>query len=313
MKNSPNQPRGKSARLFPLFLLISCLLHLIVGLVLLQFRIFPTVPPKPEETRVTIQQRPNWLELDQKPQNPATQPPETKRVAQANQHVKQESAPLGEDSRDQKASAARQPVAAKQKSREAEPRPKPLATREKEQPRPALPPDRNGEQNPLSENLPQPAPRVDLPDLKNLTRLAPNTLARLKRQEQEQRIQKRPDLEMQSDEVWLNLRQFDNKLLSFFRRFRDRVEAVWNYPVEASSQGIEGTLLLKIVVNKKGELLDVLPLEGSGSEILDYEAIQAVYRAAPFGALPKSYPHEQLKIYAHFQYSLSQRFIYGRP
>ena len=102
-------------------------------------------------------------------------------------------------------------------------------------------------------------------------------------------------------------------LISFFRRFRNQIEGVWNYPSEAVQHGIEGILLLKITVARNGELLDVDLLRSSGSDILDYEAIQAIYRAAPFGPLPKYYPHPDLKINAHFRYQITGKYIYGRP
>ncbi|MCF6180076.1 MAG: energy transducer TonB [Geopsychrobacter sp.] len=75
---------------------------------------------------------------------------------------------------------------------------------------------------------------------------------------------------------------------------------------------MQGILLLKITVDTKGELLDVELMKSSGSDLLDYEAIQAVYRAAPFGPLGKHYPHPELKIMAHFRYMLSGKYIYGK-
>ena len=75
--------------------------------------------------------------------------------------------------------------------------------------------------------------------------------------------------------------------------------------------GVEGTLELLITVDKQGELLDVDLRRSSGSDILDFEAIQAVYRAAPFGPLTKHYPHEKLHIRANFRYSIVGKYIYG--
>ena len=123
------------------------------------------------------------------------------------------------------------------------------------------------------------------------------------------RIKERDNVEI-GDTIWLDLQH--NLLVSFFRRFHDRVERVWNYPREAAENGIEGTLEMLIIVNREGELVDVYPTRSSGSDILDFEAIQAVYRAAPFGPLTRHYPHDQLKIRAHFRYSIIGRAIYGR-
>jgi protein TonB len=313
-KNNTYRLREKSS-LFGLFLLISLLLHLLVGVLLQDQQIIPAPEEKPEQTSVALEERKNWLELDHLPlEKTATPPKNAAHVADANAKVEQETAPKGDESRDQQRVEKRKQQVAQQSS---------ASLRQKtiihptapSSPAPPLQADEHGSRKPatktgqerLLEQL-----QVKLPTLKSLTDLSHETLARLDRQQQKQRAKDRPEIELKDDEVWLNLRQ-DEKLISFFRRFSDRVEAVWNYPVEASSRGIEGTLLIKIIVNKKGELLDAFPLESSGSDILDYEAITAVYRAAPFGDLPSYYQHDQLKIYAHFQYNLSRRMIYGNP
>lgn len=312
-KSSTHQLREKTS-IFGLFVLISLLLHLLAGFLLQDRQILPDPKLKPEETPIAMQERKNWLELDQKPQIKAAEPPEdATHLAEANQKVEQEAAPKGDDSRDQEAEEAQQQVVQQQ------PPPPPQQSAPPSQPaeQPPSPPLQtasSGEQNPPTEQQPEHNQLpINLPNLTDLTQLSPTTLARIDQQQQRKRTKDRPEIDFEDDEIWLNLQEMDNKLLSFFRRFSDRIEAVWNYPVEASSRGIQGTLLIKIVVNRKGELIDALPLQTSGSNILDYEAIQAVYRAAPFGPLPSYYKHDQLKIYAHFQYNLSKTMMYGRP
>lgn len=309
----------KKTSFFSLFLLISLLLHLLVGLLLQTQLITPEKKNRPERTAVALQERNNWLELDHKPREKTAEPPQkTTHIAEDNAKVEQETAPKGDESRDQP-KIAKQQRQITQQSSVPEPQQK-QSIRHTPSTSPTPPPspvqaDKQGERNLPTEPelVKQLEPvEVSLPSLNQLTNLSPTTLARMDRQEQQQRSKDRPEIALKDDEVWLNLRQ-DDKLISFFRRFSDRIEAVWNYPTEASSQGVEGTLLIKIIVNKKGELIDAFPLESSGSKILDYEAITAVYRAAPFGELPRYYPHDQLKIFAHFQYNLSRRMIYGNP
>ncbi|WP_020676032.1 energy transducer TonB [Geopsychrobacter electrodiphilus] len=298
MKTNFSKPLRKKSNLFGLFLLVSMLLHLLAGFVLQNNLFTPHPEKKTDETLVALQERKNWLELDQKPLKVAEAPPkEATHIAEANQQVKQETAPKATDHRDQKRVISQREQPAHSSPKKQQPQVK------ETQP---FPQDNRTGDIPLTAAKPMLRPEINLPDLKSLTNLSPLTQARLDRQ------QDRPEIQLKGDEVWLNLRE-DDKLISFFRRFRDRIEAVWNYPAEAASKGIQGTLLIKIVVNKKGELLDALPLESSGSDILDYEAIQAIYRAAPFGALPSYYKYDQLKIYAHFQYNLSRSFIYGQP
>jgi protein TonB len=298
----------KRSNLFGLFLLLSVLLHLLVGLVLQNRSIMPVPQAKIEETPVALQERKNWLELDQKPIIPAEKPPlDASHIAEANQKVKQETAPKGSDDWDQKRSKIIIPAPSQEEnkvslSKEDQPSPQTLT--------PPLPIEEQGQEKlSLEAPLEEPKltlPNIELPNLDKLTRLPPSTLARLDLQKG------RSEIKTKGDEVWLNLRE-DDKLISFFRRFKDRIEAVWKYPKEAGNKGIEGTLLIKIIVNKKGELLDAIPLKGSGSDILDYEAIQAVYRAAPFGPLPSTYTHEKLTINFYFHYIIDRVYIYGQP
>lgn len=159
---------------------------------------------------------------------------------------------------------------------------------------------------PPSTKTPPPklSPQQLFPDAKTLSRIADSSLG------ERERRKKREDVEI-GDTVWLNLQH--DLLVSFFRRFHDRIERVWNYPTEAAQNGIEGTLQLLIIVDRDGKLLDVDLLHSSNSDTLDFEAIQAIYRAAPFGPLTRHYPHATLKIRANFRYTLVGQYIFGRP
>lgn len=147
--------------------------------------------------------------------------------------------------------------------------------------------------------------------MEQLTQLSPETLNRINSNEKaaQERIKKRDDLET-GDTVWLNLQRGD--LISFFRRFHNQVELVWNYPQRAIENEIQGVLLLKVTIDPSGELKDVELIRSSGYEILDSTAIRAIFTAGPFGPLPSQYPYPDLKFYAHFSYSLGGQFIYGK-
>lgn len=228
-----------------------------------------------------------------------TEPPEkATRIADIDRRVKQEMAPRGDDARDQPSvpkSSVTPPVPQKQIKQPQVP---------VEQPDPRRQPTDKG-------ILPAaPAPKSEpVPSLQTLTKLTPETLERMGRKAQRERIKKRDNI-LEGDEVYLNLQH--DFLISFFKRFSNRIESVWNYPEKAALQGEQGILLLKITVTREGELIDVDLLESSGSDTLDFEAIQAVYRAAPFGPVTKHWPHEQMKIYAYFQYTLTNRYIFGK-
>ncbi len=159
------------------------------------------------------------------------------------------------------------------------------------------------------ENLQQPIiPLQDLyPDAQTLNRIAQGTLS------DRDRTKNRDDV-APGDFTWLNLQS--GPLVSFFRRFNTRIDLVWNYPQEAIKDKLQGTVELLIIINKEGELIDVLPTKSSGSDILDLQAIEAVYAAAPFGPLGRHYQHDVVKIKAFFTYrfieEIPRRYIYGR-
>ena len=303
----------------------------------------PPSQPKPRELELDT---PPSREPERPPVEPV-RPTAPARLADRDQRVAKEQAPTGQDSRDQTpipATAPQQPQApARPASPAAERSPSPPAgpdqaaskpelaaspqTLPKElakdpegrltpsseapstltQPKRGAPKEEAGEESPVRPSSEPPGEK--LPTLAQLTQLSPATIARSQHQGRQERIKEREGVE-KGDTVWLNLEK--GLLISFFRRFRNQIEGVWNYPVEAARNEVQGTLLLKITVDREGALLDVELLSTSGSDILDYEAIEAVYRSAPYGPLPKQYPHPDLKIFAHFRYVLTGKYIYGR-
>lgn len=328
--NSFNQSKGKDRpKLLVLCLLTSLLLHVVLVLSLPKQQLHPSVPilDQQQPTIVRLVDKPKPLkkleyELDQKLPETESKPPEqASRLAEQNQRVEKEQAPKGEDFRDQQArkkvtpprpaAPRKKPVIAKQKPLPATPKPSPAAPK----PAPKRPTSKTGtlakQQPGIAAKQPPPSVSKQLPSLDLLTQLTPNTLERLAKSERavQEKIKQREDVD-EGDTVWLNLER--GMLISFFRRFRNQVEGVWNYPAAAAQREIQGILQLKITVNRKGELLDVDLVKSSGYDILDFEAIQAVYRAAPFGPLPKHYPHPDLKINAHFRYQITGKYIYGR-
>jgi protein TonB len=274
------------------------------------------LPPKVNNNQVD---KPREFEIDPLPVKPQPEiPVESFRQADRNQKVEREQAPEGDDVRDQTTL----------QTTPATPQQQPQKTEKKPVQRQAVKPEpRKMEQTPgestekqvetLSPTTPvQPVQPVQPPPTQ--PRLTPeqlrpdaSSLDQIVRgsQGERNRAKERKDTEI-GDTVWLNLQ--NNLLVSFFRRFHDQIELVWNYPSKAIANGIEGTLELMIIVDRTGKLLDVDLRQSSGSDLLDFEAIQAVYRAAPFGPLTKHYPHEKLKIRAYFSYRLGGKIIYGR-
>ncbi len=348
-KEEPKDQGRDKRQLFKVCLLLSLLFHVIIGI---SFYLIPPVnetiqpsqptmirlvdaPQKPQKKPTTTELKRNY-EVDPVPStSPPQQNVQSQRKADRDQMVPKEQAPKGEDARDettqitlqpkpaitessseqslssQPLTAPKQQKSGKIKTIETDPRlPEPkieVSTQTNPQPEVAEPPEINAKATPKTEpeqpQQPQLTPQQLFPDPRTLSRIAQGKIG------DKNRTKQRDNVEI-GDTVWLNLQ--NDLLVSFFRRFRDRIERVWNYPKQAAQQGLEGTLELLIIVNRKGELVDVLPTRGSGSDILDLAAIQAIYAGAPFGPLSEHYPHDQLKIRAYFSYRIGGRYIYGR-
>lgn len=314
-------------RLLLYCLLASLTLHVLIVVILpffttptsINLEQQPTIVRLVDRPRVRVQPEAEKLpeyEIDQQPlQPPPVEPVESFRKAEQDQRVIKEQAPKGDDVRDQSIMKPRQqprqisqpaipmqPAAPDnqavevQKDKSTTPTDKKSLPAAKQYPKAQIPPQ--------APSLPPILTPDQLrPDLSTLDQIASGETSN------RERVKDRDDVAI-GDTIWLNLQH--DLLVSFFRRFHDRIERVWNYPREAAQTGIEGTLELLIIVNKQGELLDVDLRQTSGYDILDFEAIQAVYRAAPFGPLTKHYPHDKLNIRAHFRYSIVGKYIYGR-
>lgn len=276
------------------FILLSLLLHLLL-LLLPEHKLFPEEPPaKPVyvEMRPPQQQEreldlPIRKELEKPREKPA------KRLAERDQVVEKEKAPEGQDTEDRE-KVVRSPKPAPETPPEEQPKPRKEVVEEKAKPDLELPFTPDGwKQKPEQKQAPE------VPDLKTLTQISPGTLSRI---ETDWRRKYRADVE-RGDTVWMDSQQ--DLLFSFMRRFRTNIYNVWNYPSAAAQKNQQGTCLLRITIDRRGNVSNVQLLESSGHRVLDEEAMTAVRQGATYGPLPRSYPHDDLKIMAFFDYRLS--------
>ena len=74
----------------------------------------------------------------------------------------------------------------------------------------------------------------------------------------------------------------------YLDNWRKRIESVGNqnYPQQATSQGIYGTLRLMVSIRPDGSIEDIRLLRSSGERVLDEAAINIVQLAAPFDPFP---------------------------
>lgn len=276
------------------FFLLSLLLHLLLLFVPKQLLLAPTDPPQPVYVEVRPSQTQDRL-LDLPMREELEKPRETtaKRLAEKDQVVKKEAAPAGKDTEDQ-AKTVRTPKPVRQESSRApKPQPETPAPSAAKQPAP-VPVTPDGWQPKPAETPPKKA----FPDLTTLTQISPGTLAQI---ESDWRRKYHSDVD-RGDTVWMDTAQ--DMLISFMRRFRINIYGVWNYPDEAAQNGQQGTCLVRVTVDRQGNVTNVQLLESSGFRSLDEEAMRAVRDGASYGPLPRSYPHEDLKIMAFFQYYL---------
>ena len=90
--------------------------------------------------------------------------------------------------------------------------------------------------------------------------------------------------------------------ISYFASIKRKIELVWQYPYEAATAGIQGELTLDFVIARSGKVDSIELVRGSGSKILDDEAIRSIRKAAPFDPIPAQYKIPSLLIRGRFVY-----------
>lgn len=101
----------------------------------------------------------------------------------------------------------------------------------------------------------------------------------------------------------ISLNTRESRYASYFARIRRQIELAWNYPNEAQRKGMTGELTLRFQISRDGNLMNVRLINGSGYNILDEAAFQAVKSAAPYYPFPVTIDKETLLILANFIYS----------
>ncbi len=291
--NTPGAMTSSSTRYT---LIIGLILSLLVHAALLLFNVQWPEEKQPTEKPILVEVQPTQPVQETAIPEKTAPPQESQRTGAVDHQVIKEQAPPGRDMEDSSPKMA-QPAPATPKTA---PPPKPEKV---EKPRPTVTVD---PQQP--DTTPEEKPTKPLPSLDQLLQTANNAAANITQRAQ---TKARPDVEP-GDDLLLNMRE--DKLFSFFSRFKKQIYGVWNYPEEAMRKRQQGVALLKVIINRDGSVEDVDLISASGFERLDREAIAAIFKGGPYGALPDSYPEDQLTIMAYFEYILGQRLpnIYRR-
>ncbi|MBN2427213.1 MAG: energy transducer TonB [Deltaproteobacteria bacterium] len=273
-----------------IFVLFSLLLHL-AGMNLISFKslIAPEPLKKPVEVEmfsVEERDRNKPMELDLPPTPDEKRDTPAKRLGPSDHVAKKETAPKG-DAPEDRVRLAPIPKTL----------PKPSPKKETVEDKPAK------KVRPADLVRPQKETARPLPDLKSLLELPQATVDRI---HTESRRKEREGVE-EGDVVWLDTEK--DILISFFRRFRDSIYRVWNYPSASIKRGEQGTCRLEITVDRTGRVRNTNVLISSGFPELDRAARAAVYGGSPYGDLPNEYKKEKLHIIANFEYQLTGKFI----
>lgn len=82
---------------------------------------------------------------------------------------------------------------------------------------------------------------------------------------------------------------FDADLISgaYTRELIDSVRKYQKYPRKAVEKNIQGDLVIKVIIDPKGNILEAKIVDGSGFRVLDKAAKKMIRKAAPFKAIPK--------------------------
>ena len=132
------------------------------------------------------------------------------------------------------------------------------------------------------------------------------TLAMLDGLNQEKYAPQNPQVEEKEgldDDEPISLDTKEVKYASYFGRIKQQIQRVWVYPSQGTKRTLSGELTLKFEISKDGNLLSLRLINGSGSNILDANAVKAVRGAAPYYPFPITITKKKLSILATFVYN----------
>lgn len=312
-------PEKKDPPYLLLFLLLSLLLHLSLAYQMRDWQ--PLSQALKALTREKKKEIPvQIIELPREKKEKVEPPPEKPRfLADRNQQSP-------ENIRSREQPPASKPLPAKAEKPVPPPRktaPKPKPTAEKAKPAPAKSPPARKPVEPRAEipaprkpeptEAEKPAEKPVEPKPRPLEKLFP-TFEELTRQaikEPPAARQQQPRLPREMQEgTELSLNTLDYKFHSYYLALKRKIELVWEYPLQARMNGLQGRLLMRFIINRDGSLAEIKILRSSGSPYLDHEAVRAVKAASPFPPLPERMQSKTLTVTATFEYSLSYRSVY---
>ncbi len=79
------------------------------------------------------------------------------------------------------------------------------------------------------------------------------------------------------------------------------------YPAKAAEKGQEGSVRVRVKLDRRGNIIAIEPVESSEYASLNREAVAAIKRAAPFAALPSAISGDSFEFTAPIRFTLLQK------
>jgi TonB family protein len=100
----------------------------------------------------------------------------------------------------------------------------------------------------------------------------------------------------------ISLETSDPKYRPYFQVLREKIAQNWEEPEVSPSEPSKGSLLMEFTLEREGELRVASVVRSSGVRGLDFAAVEAVKKAAPFDPFPRKIKDKVLTIRALFVY-----------
>ncbi len=91
----------------------------------------------------------------------------------------------------------------------------------------------------------------------------------------------------------------------YFSALHARVQRALDYPRRARLDSIQGTVVLRIRIDRDGRIQSSQVTESSGSRVLDRHAVRIAKRAAPFGPVPVHFEDDDLAFELPVEFALT--------
>ena len=93
-------------------------------------------------------------------------------------------------------------------------------------------------------------------------------------------------------------------LRGYYKNLNSLMSARRDYPRSARRLGLEGTVLVEMVINQKGHILSVKLIQSSGHEVLDRAAIAQVHKIGRVPSIPNQIKRTSMTFRIPFEYRL---------